>query len=225
MKKFDKILGIDEAGKGCIIGPLVICGCLIDEKKLPLLKKFGVRDSKLLSPRKRSFLYQKLKRVADDFVILKISAMDIDKLRTKTNLNKIWFHRVQNIINSLEPKKVYVDALEANVKRCHEKILQGIKDELKDIEIICENFADKKYPIVGAASIMAKVVRDAEIKKLHRIYGDFGSGYTSDERTIKFLKDWIKKNKQFPYFVRRSWMTAKEIKKELRQRRIRDFLE
>ena len=218
-----KILGVDEAGKGCVIGSLFICGYLIDEKKLPLLQKWRVRDSKLVLPKRREFLEKKLKKLADDFILIKLSAMDIDKLRTETNLNKIWIGKIQEIINDIKPQKVFVDALEVNTEKLKRKIISGLKEDLKGIEIICENFADKKYPIVGAASIVAKVNRDAEIKNLHKKFGFFGSGYTSDPRTIKFLKDWIEKNRQFPYFVRRSWVTARELKKEKIQKTIKDY--
>jgi len=196
---------------------------MLEERKLPVLVKNRVKDSKLLTRRRRGFLYGKLKKFADDMVILKISAADIDKNKTISNLNKLWFRRVQEITNVLHPEKMYVDALEADTKKCHDHIRKGLDAELKEIEIVCENFADKKYPIVGAASIMAKVVRDAEIKKLHDEYGDFGSGYTSDPRTIKFLKDWIEKNKHFPYFVRHSWITIQELKKDKIQSKLKDF--
>jgi len=89
---------------------------------------------------------------------------------------------------------------------------------------VAENFADRKYPVVSAASIIAKVERDKEIKKLHKKYGFFGSGYTSDERTIRFLKDWIKKNKEFPDIVRKTWVTAEELKKLKEQKKLDGFL-
>ncbi|MFH1630839.1 MAG: ribonuclease HII [Candidatus Aenigmatarchaeota archaeon] len=226
-----KILGIDEAGRGCVIGPLVMCGYLVSEEKEADLKKMGARDSKLLSPRVRSQLYQKFKEFADDVVILKISAEDIDKQRSETNLNKIEIKHMQHIINALNPDRVVLDSIEANTKGFRLKILHGLKIALKnkektgDLEIISENFADKHYPIVGAASIMAKVVRDAEIIKLAEKYGDFGSGYTSDPRTIKFLKEWLNKNKQFPTFVRKSWVTVKEMKKNQAQKALLSFVE
>lgn len=207
---------------GPVIGPLVICGYLIDEEKEPLLKKLSVRDSKLLSTRRREYLAVKLKEIADDLVILKLSPVEIDKLRTKTNLNKIEIHRIQEIINLLEPDKVIIDSVEADTKKFCDKISKGLKTKPN---FICENFADKKYPVVSAASIIAKVTRDHDIKSLHKKYGDFGSGYTSDERTINFLKSWIKRNKQFPWFVRRSWVTTKTIKNDAKQKRVGEFFE
>jgi ribonuclease HII len=217
-----KILGIDEAGRGPVIGPLVMCGYLIDEKHIAKLRNMGVKDSKMLTPKIREFLLPKIKKLCDDFIILKASAKDIDKLRTESNLNKLEIGRMQHIINLLEPDRVVIDAIEANTKKFHSKVSSKIKN--KGIEIVAENFADKKYHEVGAASIIAKVNRDKEISKLHKLYGNFGSGYTSDERTIKFLKDWIKMNKEFPDIVRRSWITAIELKKQKEQRTLGSFV-
>jgi len=223
-----RILGIDEAGRGPVIGPLVMCGFLVDEAKLATLENWGVRDSKKVSPKRRSFFYQKLKKLADDYAVIKLTAMDIDRMRTATNLNKIEIKHMQDIINALKPDKVIIDAIEANAKKFRELILRGLNEELKErikngtCELICENYADANYPIVGAASIIAKVIRDAEVRKLQQKYpeyGDFGSGYPSDPKTIAFLKDWLEKNKEMPYFVRRSWITAKELVKSARAKR------
>jgi ribonuclease HII len=96
--------------------------------------------------------------------------------------------------------------------------------QLDGTQIVAENFADKNHLEVGAASIIAKVNRDKEIEKLHKKHGFFGSGYTSDDRTIRFLKNWIKMNKEFPSFVRKSWVTAMLIKEEHQQKKIAEFL-
>ncbi|MEM7813874.1 MAG: ribonuclease HII [Candidatus Aenigmatarchaeota archaeon] len=230
-----KVLGIDEAGRGPVIGPFVMCGFLLSEEKLPVLEKWGVKDSKKLSPRQRSFFYHKLKRLADDYAVVKLTAMDIDRLRNETNLNKIEIKHMQDIISTLKPDKVIIDAIEADTKKFRAAVLRGLSDELKvrekagTFELVCENYADASHPIVGAASIIAKVIRDAEVRKLARRYGDFGSGYPSDPKTIAFLKDWLKKNKELPYFVRRSWVTARELAKAARaaheQRKLKEFAE
>lgn len=215
-----KILGIDESGRGPCIGPLVMCGYLVDEKNLAKLEKIGVKDSKMLSSQKRESLLPKLKKIAEDYVLLKVSAEEIDELRTVTNMNKLEIERMQQLINTLAPDKVVLDALEANEKKFLRKVKGGIE---VDAEIIAENFADRNYLEVGAASIMAKVHRDEEIKKLQRTYGDFGSGYPSDERTINFLKDWIKK-KQLPGCVRKSWLTIQWLRAEAEQIKINEFV-
>jgi len=218
-----RILGIDEAGRGPVVGSLYLCGYLIKEKKTPKLKKYGVKDSKMLTARKRLHILPKLKKLADDYVLLKVTPREIDKLRGITNLNKIEIARMQHIINLLNPDKVIIDSPEVNTKRFAEKIRSRLKD--KSVPIVAENFADKKYPEVGAASIIAKVNRDKEIEKLHKKYGYFGSGYTHDERTIAFLKDWMKMNKEFPDFIRKSWITAMLIKEESEQRKLIEFLD
>lgn len=216
-----KILGIDEAGKGPVIGPLVICGYLINEDKLTELSQTGVKDSKMLTPAKRSKLEPLLKEMADDVIILKMSASEIDTLRDVTNLNRLEIGKMSRIINMIRPDKVIIDAIEANVKAFKKKVCRDLDHEC---EIICENYADKNHIEVSAASIMAKVCRDREIEELRRIYGDIGSGYTSDPVTIAFLKNWIKKNKEFPDFVRRSWITAQLMMEEKEQKKVRDFL-
>ncbi|MBI4174096.1 MAG: ribonuclease HII [Candidatus Aenigmarchaeota archaeon] len=217
-----KILGIDESGRGPVCGPLTMCGYLIDESKLTELKKSGAKDSKLLSASKREALAPLLKELADDYVVLKISAKEIDDLRTESNLNIMEIERMQQLINALKPDKVIIDSPEVNVKKFSAKVMARVRCKT---QIVCENFADRKYPVVGAASIIAKVERDASIKKLHEQHGDFGSGYCHDEITIEFLRAWIKKNKEFPDFVRKSWFTAQWIKEQKEQMAISKFLE
>lgn len=219
-----KILGIDESGRGPVIGPMVICGYLIDESELTKLKKLGVKDSKLLTPEKRCELEKKLKEIADDYIIITISANEIDEIRDRTNLNKMEIEKMQKIINLLNPDKVIIDSPERNTERFSEKIKNGLIN--KNIKIVAENFADRKYLPVSAASILAKVTRDRLIEDIKRKYNvEFGNGYPSNELTQKFLKEWFKKYKSFPEFVRKSWITVENIKKDGEQRKIIHFLE
>lgn len=219
-----KILGIDESGRGPVIGPMVICGYLIDENGIGKLKSFGVKDSKLLSPEKRFELEKKLKEIADDYIIIIISAKEIDEIRDRTNLNKMEIEKIQKIINLLNPDKVIIDSPERNTERFVEKIKNRLIN--KKIEIIAENFADRKYLSVSAASIIAKVTRDKLIEDIKRKYNiEFGNGYPSNELTQKFLKEWFKKYKSFPEFVRKSWVTIENIKKNEEQRKLIHFFE
>jgi len=208
-----KVLAIDESGRGPAIGPLVMCGYLIDEKKTQELRKMGVKDSKLLTAAKREELFPKLEKMAKDYALLQASAKDIDKLRSVSNLNKYEIKRMLELIEFFNPDKVIIDALEQE-----ESFQKKIIDRVNGTTVIAENFADKKYPEVGAASILAKVTRDREIEKLHKLHGDFGSGYPADPLTIDFLKNWIKRNKDFPDCVRKSWMTVKMLKMEKEQK-------
>ncbi|MBU5678499.1 MAG: ribonuclease HII [Candidatus Aenigmatarchaeota archaeon] len=216
------ILGIDEAGRGSVIGPLVICGVLVEESKIELIK--DAKDSKLLSPKKREILEKKLKEVVKDFAVIKISSEEIDKLRSEKNLNKIEIENMQKIINLFNPDVVIIDSPEKNVKKFEKKIREKIRKD--NIKIICENYADKKYKIVGAASIIAKVERDREIEKIKEEYKiDFGSGYPSDERTIEFLENIIRNEKELPKFIRKSWFTVKRLGKKKLQAKIKYFLD
>jgi len=215
------LLGIDEAGKGPVIGPLVIAGVLISEENEGKLKKLGIKDSKELSPEKRKKFSEEIKNLSEDFVVLKISASELNKEMDTKTLNEIEISRIAQIINSfwMRKPKVYIDALEANTKKFKEKILSRLKD--KKLEIIAENYADKTYPIVSAASIIAKVTRDSEIKNLHKKYGFFGSGYPSDERTIEFLKKLNKE--EYNKIVRLKWETSKNILKNKKQKKLLEF--
>ena len=207
-----------------------MAGYVIDESRIKDLQKIGVRDSKELSPARRETLEKSLTKMADNIIVLKLSAEDIDKLRSETNLNRIEARKMKDIINSVDSDKVFIDSVEANTEKFKREIIAGLSVELKkrinkkEMNIICENFADKKYPVVAAASIMAKVNRDRDINELKKEFGSIGSGYSSDPVTIKFLKDWIEKNKNYPGLVRRSWLTAKEIIDEKKQRQIGDFI-
>lgn len=214
-----KVLGIDESGRGPVLGPLVICGYLIDEKKIPLLKELGVKDSKLLTKEQRKEIFLKLKKIASGVRIIQVPASEID---SSDNLNKLEIRKMQEIINSVDAGRVVIDSPEVNVKRFSEKIRKGL--DRKSVEIISENYADRNHPEVSAASVMAKVTRDMEIRKLHKVYGNFGSGYTSDERTTVFLKDWIKMNKEFPADVRKRWITAGELMREKQQKKLGSFV-
>ncbi len=193
-----------------------MCGYMIDEKNMPKLRSTGVKDSKLLAKKKRESIEKEIKKIAEDFIVLSISAAEIDRMRTRTNLNRIEIERMQEIINALEPDKVTIDAPEADTEKFHSKVSQKVKN--RNIEIVAENFADKNHIEVAAASVIAKVERDNKIKELHKKHGFFGSGYTSDERTVTFLKNWIENNKEFPGFVRKSWLTAQWIKSEKEQK-------
>ncbi len=197
-----------------------MCGYLIDSKKSGKLIDAGAKDSKQLSPAQREDIAVKIRKLADDFVLLSVSAEEIDSLRTISNLNKIEIDRMQQIINATKPDVAIIDAPEVNTRAFAEKIRKKVGD---DVKLICENFADARHPPVSAASILAKVHRDSAIEKLKQKYGDLGSGYPHDERTIAFLKEWLILNKSFPPFVRKSWITAQVLLKQKQQKKLGDF--
>jgi ribonuclease HII len=115
---------------------------------------------------------------------------------------------------------VWVDASDVKPERYARHILDQLPPDLRRIVLISEHKADRKYPIVSAASIVAKVKRDSEISKLWEEYGNFGSGYVTDPVTIRFLKEWRRKRRDYPPMVRRSWKTIREIESSLAQTRL-----
>lgn len=210
------IAGIDDAGRGPVIGPLIIAGVLINENRISELIKIGVKDSKKLSPSSRKILFNKIKELVNDYAFVEITPSQIDEVVEKGKklykLNFLEAKAMAKVILMLKPEVAYVDSSDVNPNRFAEQIIKELPFKIK---IISEHHADEKYPVVSAASILAKVKRDETIEKIKVEYGDFGSGYPQDPKTIKFLKDWKKKHKEFPSFIRKSWKTIKRIEKEI----------
>lgn len=215
-----RVLGIDEAGRGAVLGPLVVCGYLIDSGRVPELRDLGVKDSKLLPPGRRRALLPELEARAADIVLVRMSAEEIDQLRTESNLNRIEIGIMAGMANALKPDMVIIDALESREERFSRKIMGELHHKT---QLIACNGADRAYVEVGAASIVAKVHRDREIEDFRTAYGDVGSGYPSDPVTVGFLKHWMKVNNCFPAIARKSWFTAQWIIAEKEQRTFRDF--
>jgi len=217
------IAGIDEAGRGAVIGPLVIAGVCADEKTVNSLKKIGVKDSKLLSPKRREILAEKIDAMVKDVIVIKIGPCKIDSHRKGgINLNQIEAMKMADITNFLRPNKIYIDSPDRNLEKFTAFISKMVKDEPKP-EIILEHKADLRYPVVAAASIIAKVERDKEIDELKKKHGNIGSGYPSDEVTVNWLKNHMEDNKEFPDIVRRTWMTAELMEKEKLQTKLGSF--
>ncbi|PIU63252.1 ribonuclease HII [archaeon CG_4_10_14_0_2_um_filter_Archaea_38_6] len=219
-----KICGIDEAGKGPVIGDLVIAGCLIEDDD-SVIKELGVKDSKLLTPEERFELFSKIKDNSYSYDIVRVSAMEIDE-RNKVgcNLNKLECLKMAQIINNLKPDKVIIDCPHPVPEKFKRELIAFLND--KSVEIIAEHKADYNYALVGAASILAKVTRDAHIRELSKALNlDIGSGYCSDPLTKKLMKDYFNNNlSQLKPFIRHSWDTYKRGKSEKEQKGLFDCL-
>ncbi len=207
--------GIDEAGRGCVIGPLVIAGILIRRKNLPALKQLGVKDSKLLTAKKREELLPQILNLTEKHVIIKLSPAEIDHVvengKRFYRLNRLEAENMAKIVNILQPDEAQVDAVDV----LEDRFKRHIEENLTvTTNIISKHKADINYPAVSAASIIAKVNRDHEIAMLRVEHGDFGTGYLADDRSIIFLKKWLESNDDYPDFVRKSWKPAKRVKAE-----------
>jgi ribonuclease HII len=209
------VAGVDEAGRGCIIGPLVVAGVLVKEENLHVLRQLGVKDSKLLSPKKREALFTEISRLAEKHHVVKLLPSEIDRAveckRKLHKLNRLEAQTMTQIINTLNPDEAYVDAADVLEERFKQHIQEGLTVKAK---ITSRHKADRIYPVVSAASIIAKVERDREIAALKGVYGDFGSGYLTDKKTLLFLKQWMQTHPEYPSCVRQSWKTAKQVKNE-----------
>jgi len=212
-----KVLGIDEAGRGPVIGPMVIAGIMMEEDKMDLLKEIGVRDSKELSRDKREEIFNEIIKLDIKMKYYIISPSIIDYYVEREKLNLLELKYFCKIIENLKPDRVFIDSFTKNTNRLIEIIYSKLSYKP---EIIAEIKADRKYPIVSAASIVAKVIRDREIDRIKKETGiDFGSGYPSDKKTIDALKNNYEAIKDY---VRKSWYTVKRIRME-KQKKINEF--
>jgi len=205
------ICGIDEAGRGSVIGPLVVLGISIHEKDVPLLRGIGVRDSKSLSRKAREELYQKILSLNVSVYEVVLDATEVDKYlkrRSGLSINALEANAVAEIIKNLRPEVVYIDCPDIKPSRYAERILAMLDYSPR---IICEHKADSRYEVVSAASILAKVKRDAILAKLSEIYGDLGSGYSSDKKTVDFLSRCLRDKGEVPPCVRKGWKTLDKL--------------
>jgi ribonuclease HII len=207
------VAGVDDAGRGAVIGPLVIAGVLLDGEDLYKLKEIGAKDSKLLSPHRREFLAGEIKKIVMKYEVLKLQPNEIDVVvlsgRKLHKLNWLEAQTMARVIEALKPDKVYVDASDVLEERFKQHILECLPFR---VDIVSEHKADRNYVAVSAASIIAKVERDKEASLLAQVYGDFGSGYPSDPRTMNFLETLMKNTDEYPDFIRKSWKPAKKVK-------------
>ena len=198
------VCGVDDAGRGSVMGPLVIAGILIQRNKIKLLSKIGVKDSKLLSPKSRENLYKKIISIVDDYYVAKIPPSIIDKSVSKNQLNDLEAKYMARVIEKLQPGSAYVDSCDVNPARFGMQISKLAKIK----KVYSSHHADMRFPVVSAASIIAKVNRDRAIEKLRLNY-DVGSGYPSDSKTMKFIRRYIEMHRFPPQFVRKSWKPVK----------------
>ncbi len=192
-----------------MLGPLVVAAIACEEDNLQCLKEIGVRDSKKLKASKRAELYETLASQFQ-YQVIKISPQELDSYRRKGgSLNELEGAKFAELINRLKPSKAYLDCADVSPSNFRRLV---IKTLTHPCELIIEHKADDRYPIVGAASIIAKVERDRDIELLKEEYGEIGSGYPSDSKTIAFIETWYKEKHEFPSFVRKTWKTSSRVK-------------
>lgn len=220
------ILGIDDAGRGPVIGPMILAGVLMTKEQEKSLKTAGINDSKQIPHPMRIKMSKIIMEKAISYHVAKTEAVDIDSsIKKGTNLNTLEAQKTAEIINELNKKKdkiqVIVDCPSVNTGAWKNTLI-GYIDNLDNLEIHCEHKADANHTCAGAASILAKVAREEEVEKLKKKFGDFGSGYPSDPFTKKFLKE---KGRELSHsgIFRKSWQTWKALYPEKEQATLSSF--
>lgn len=212
------IVGVDEAGRGPVMGPLVVAGVAVESDVR--LRQLNCRDSKKLSPERREALAPEIEKVSK-FELVVIPAERIDVMRAEMSLNDFEAKLFAQVIEKLHPETAYVDA--ADVDEIEFK--RSVRRELRfDVEIVSQHNADELFPVVSAASILAKVRRDSEMRRIEGAIGrTIGSGYASDTDTIAFLEAWIREHGSLPPHTRTSWDTARRLLAASKNHKLDDF--
>lgn len=224
------VSGGDEAGRGAILGPLVISIVSVKSTSLHRLSAIGVRDSKMLSEKRRNQLYDEIKRVASDIKVDMIYPNEINEaMRNHISLNELEAVRFAALFDKIEHdvSSVYLDSPDVievrfgtrfKLSSTKQTKVVGVKDKSKPTKgtmctrIISEHKADSRYPVVSAASIIAKVTRDREIQRLEKALKiPLGSGYPSDHRTIEIIMKNLKSG-ILDGNIRERWSTMDRIK-------------
>jgi len=221
------ILGIDDAGRGPIIGPMILAGVLLTKEQEEIMKEHDVRDSKTVTQASRLVMEKIIKENSIAYKIVRASPELIDgSLTSGTNLNELEAKMAAKIINSInkdlsEKIKVIIDCPSVNVDSWKLSLLKYL-EKTENLEISCEHKADANHLSAAAASILAKVTREEEVSKLKKEFGDFGSGYPADPKTKKFL---VEKGKEFSNsgIFRKTWATWKKKYPEKTQGTLADF--
>ena len=242
------VIGVDEAGRGPVLGPLVVTAIQIEEGDLDL-EGLGITDSKLMTPKSREKAFEVLKK-GMSYCTVEVPASAIDEARSRMSLNQLEIFAFSTVLASLisclvlmhpelekgihisliplkiKASRIILDAADVNAERFGRLVGDEISKlaGLDDVDIISEHKADLNHRAVGAASVLAKVTRDRRIEEFRNEYGtEIGSGYPSDPRTIEFLRSYLRENGRLPEIARSSWETSKRLLRECGQLTLSDF--
>ncbi|KXA89667.1 hypothetical protein AKJ61_02390 [candidate division MSBL1 archaeon SCGC-AAA259B11] len=203
------IAGLDETGRGPVIAPLVVCGVALPTESLDKLSEVGVKDSKKLSSKQRKHLAERIRNASEAVETVEFTAQTIDRLRKDgINMNQIEAIGFASLVKKLGIGAVYADSVGPNPGKFADRLRSFL---YTDVDLTVECRADENYTQVSAASILAKVRRDKRIRELAEEYGEMGSGYPSDEQTVRFLEEWAESHAELPGFVRKSWKTVERL--------------
>ncbi|MGA8603733.1 MAG: ribonuclease HII [Thermoplasmata archaeon] len=203
------MLGLDEAGRGSFVGPLVIGGYCVAADRLEELGPLGAKDSKALTPQARDRVFAALGSVGTR-VHIALSPRTVDRAVSRGGLNDLEAETFAQLIRETAPDVAYVDACDPNERRFGRRVSRFAGGTTR---VVSRHHADRDLPIVGAASIVAKVLRDAALTRLRdRLGTELGSGYPSDPQTVRYVHELLADGRPAPVWLRRSWATMQRVK-------------
>jgi len=208
--------GVDEAGKGPVLGSMFAACVVADPADLP----DDVGDSKDIDPERREELATAIRKCAEAVAVSEISVERIDDPETDMNTLTVVAHAEALGAVARDGLATYLDAGDTNAVRFERRVADRVE---ADLDLRAEHGADESYPIVGAASIVAKVARDAHVAELATEYGDVGSGYPGDGTTREFLEDYVDEQGRLPACARETWQTSRDVRRQADQAALVDF--
>ncbi|QAU13931.1 ribonuclease HII [Halorubrum sp. BOL3-1] len=241
-------LGVDEAGKGPALGPMVAAAAVADPASLPA----DVDDSKRIAPTEREAMAATLREDPDVAVgVARVEPTEID--RPDTDMNTLTVRGQARAVRAAltdlppgtaEPVRVVADAGDTSEERFARRLRESVaaggedgppddRDESSDdderlpsVDVTAAHGADADDPVVGAASVVAKVVRDAamvDVDAAYHEYDDLGSGYPSDPSTREFLAAYVGDHGSLPDCARESWATCEDALAAAEQSALDEF--
>ncbi|GAA0298544.1 ribonuclease HII [Halarchaeum salinum] len=207
--------GVDEAGKGPVLGSMFAAAVVCDPDELP----DGVGDSKRVSPARRETLDAAIREVAD-VGVAEITVSEIDDPGTDMNTLTVAAHARALASVDIDGLHGIVDGGDVDAERFGRRVASRLD---ADVDLVAEHGADETHAIVGAASIVAKVARDNHVAALADEYGDVGSGYPGDTATREFLRAYVREHGSLPGCARESWATCDDVLAAAAQSALDDF--
>jgi len=222
MAKAKIIVGVDEAGRGPVLGPMVMAALAFKETDIKKLEWLGVKDSKLLSREAREEMFERIREIVHDFRIEVIEPDAIDlSVNGSSNLNWLEADTSARLVSEMEPNKVIVDCPSVNIPAYTNYFKSKLTGEAQGAELVIEHKADFNHIVVAAASVIAKVIRDRNVDHIkNEIKIDFGSGYLTDPKTQVFLEKYHEEHAEL---FRKSWKSYSRVLEKRNQKSLDEF--
>ncbi len=218
------IVGVDEAGRGPVLGPMVMVALAVREENQKKLQWLGVKDSKLLSSSVREELFERIRELVEDFrvEVIEPDAIDLSLKETESNLNWLEAETSARMVSELDSNQIIVDCPSVNIEAYKKYFSDRLSVAVREkAELVVEHKADLNHIVVAAASVVAKVLRDRMVDRLKiETKFDFGSGYMSDPKTKDFLDKYYDK---YPHIFRKSWQSYKNVQIKKEQKKLGEY--